>query len=873
ATFDAGTTEASEREELIILSRSSFEEARINPSGQESSAFIDSYIHDAPTTSTVNDSGPPTNVIAFEQSSAAQIGAMPITDHNLTTDAEGTEPHQRAARKIVLKLQSSRSTGRLSHDATTLKAKRMHDIDISQPELSRIQDLAPARLLVVIIMVLSVDDNPRPSKRTRFSSSSDDMAPLSVPEASTRLPQSMLLLSLPTLLQHPPGHKHHSRSLFLSLFALRKCLSSGGLDVNAECRAWTDLAELGFRIGLHEPGIENEIEKAITKATLIASKHPTLNVYQPRIMRLSARLALHQGKPKLASTSLKRDIASFSTSNNQPHDLYASHLEYITSLTAGSTCVSSGDASIKPLSAIRDLYDLATHNKHGNVSRLALVLELRQLMHYGQWTRFASALQRAEQAHDLVFSASSEVQVDKQPETELKADRDAMKVLQIHVLMFGLIFYTHVGDGDATQPRMKKLHDMLDSGDLDAFGPFGVVDLPLADSPPLQVQVTHPRIVINLAFLLSSVSKRDPVGRKPKRKLFAGEGIQALERDIKREIEMPIWASQSDLDEMYQRMHKIRADMICELAGVSICRSEFSDAEKHLSELIAFTRSHNLFSTYCARITLHQAHLAHALGNTERALKCYRVAAYLSRPRTGMSAGEKKEDEGYDDPFVYTSARAGEIWLRIGCLCDIVDEEQRHQEFQILKTMSSGIVKTTEGLGGTLQAIGCVIGACLTDEFLQAKSYLRTALNLCTASQDNHLRPLILSLIAGQYLHTAPEHTQTMLATADQLAAGLGAQPKALSSSDKTPTKNATPKPVSKSKKPDLSDGIGNAYLRLWIGERNLELKKRAGDEAAVAQQAYVNEKLRGAVERVRRRAARSSFGGIGGGLETPTKR
>jgi hypothetical protein len=56
------------------------------------------------------------------------------------------------------------------------------------------------------------------------------------------------------------------RSLFLSLFALRKYLSLPGLDSVVECRASTELAEIGFRIGLGEQGIANEVEKSITKS-------------------------------------------------------------------------------------------------------------------------------------------------------------------------------------------------------------------------------------------------------------------------------------------------------------------------------------------------------------------------------------------------------------------------------------------------------------------------------------------------------------------------------------------------------------------------------------------------------------------------------
>src|SRR5437879_5012295 len=97
----------------------------------------------------------------------------------------------------------------------------------------------------------NVDEDLRPFKRQKIEQ------PRPCP-----LPADVLLLSLPQLLQHPPTHRHHTRSLFLSLFALRKCLSLPGLDSIKECRASTELAEIGFRIGLGEPGIENEVEKS-----------------------------------------------------------------------------------------------------------------------------------------------------------------------------------------------------------------------------------------------------------------------------------------------------------------------------------------------------------------------------------------------------------------------------------------------------------------------------------------------------------------------------------------------------------------------------------------------------------------------------------
>lgn len=92
------------------------------------------------------------------------------------------------------------------------------------------------------------------------------------------------------------------------------------------------------------------------------------------------------------------------------------------------------------------------------------------------------------------------------------------------------------------------------------------------------------------------------------------------------------------------------------------------------------------------------------------------------------------------------------------------------------------------------------------------RTHLRTALNLSTASQDNHLRALVLALIAAQYVYTSAEHAEAMLSTAEQLASGLGARLKASPVSPQSPKKVAA----------GSTAEIGNAPLRLWIGERSL---------------------------------------------------
>lgn len=101
--------------------------------------------------------------------------------------------------------------------------------------------------------------------------------------------------------------------------------------------------------------------------------------------------------------------------------------------------------------------------------------------------------------------------------------------------------------------------------------------------------MTHPRILFLLAFLISSVSKRDAVGRKPKRKVFAVEGLAAWETEAVREIPckcwlfdrrrwptyaplpVSLWSSAGDVQEVEERLARIKADMLCEV--VAVCDS------------------------------------------------------------------------------------------------------------------------------------------------------------------------------------------------------------------------------------------------------------------------------------------------------------
>lgn len=134
------------------------------------------------------------------------------------------------------------------------------------------------------------------------------------------------------------------------------------------------------------------------------------------------------------------------------------------------------------------------------------------------------------------------------------------------------------------------------------------------------------------------------------------------------------------------------------------------------------------------------------------------------------------------------------------------------------------------------------------------RTHLNQALKTVSKSQDNHLRALILALISAHYLHTAEDHAQTSLRTCEQLAAGLGAVPKNKPVSKpvlKEGRTNSMSSNGSGTDKPLEGQGVGNAPLRLWIGERFVELYKRRGEEEKARNRVLLNEELGKVVDRL----------------------
>ncbi|RDX44285.1 hypothetical protein OH76DRAFT_1359850 [Lentinus brumalis] len=776
------------------------------------------------------------------------------------------------------------------------------------------------------------DENPRPTKRQRIQStplSEADAYSESLLEPLTPLPSqagsepasrpppfrtasqqqrdlslkpippAILLVSLPSLLAHPPNHRFYIHSLVLSLTALRKCLALPALSPEIECRAWTGLAEIGMRVisgGMSQSeehvwakGIEAEVEKALSRGSIIAQKHPSLRAYRHQLALLQAQLSQWQQKTKFARNQIRNLITSLLPSD-PPHTVYSAHLALITLLTTPATAAkttpghSSTPAKGRPasshqrtlsspqpsaqdvhaaLASVQELEDRATAQKHSQVALLARVLRTRILVAASMWADLAEAIQSAEAALGLSYEAASTPKARKplhpsqangttepgapgkgtQPapvEQTFIMFEDAFEAaMAVHLLMLSVVYYTHAGEATEVSPRLSHLHALLDSEVLEKF-PEGYVEIPLDPGPSLVVQVTHPRILFLLAFLVSSASKRDAVGRKPKRKVFATEGLTTWDSEAVREISFSIWSSMGDVQEVEERLARIKADLLCEVIAVSTMRSEFDIVERNLDVLIAHTRTYDIFPLFSARIALHHAHLAHALARPARALRCYRAAAHHSEPGSFVNVAARAGEIALCVGVRRRKATMGEAWRQGLSLTD--DDWTEDDEAEDLEERGAEVIELCHGMGGTLEAIGQVLQACFTPEILKAKQHLKHALELATKAQDNHLRALVLALIAAHYLHTAGDHARSMLQTCEQLAAGLGAPP----------TKGATtPGENGKAATPIV---VGNAPLGLWVGERFLELFKRFGKDTRAQKQAIVNAQLAKAVDTLARR-------------------
>ena len=177
--------------------------------------------------------------------------------------------------------------------------------------------------------------------------------------------------------------------------------------------------------------------------------------------------------------------------------------------------------------------------------------------------------------------------------------------------------------------------------------------------------------------------------------------------------------------------------------------------------------------------------------------------------------------------FIAAAARAGEALLRIGLSAiqtppssSVPPAEQTDVQLDVqLDASTTALVKDalarcSSGASAPLPALGELISAALArSHIIRSKSLLKHSLELLSAAADNHLRALVLAVVGAQYVYTAPAHAMEVLAVCETLGAGMGANPKKQEGHE-----GAAPP----SDEMQTKDGVGNAPLRLWVGERFL---------------------------------------------------
>lgn len=103
-------------------------------------------------------------------------------------------------------------------------------------------------------------------------------------------------------------------------------------------------------------------------------------------------------------------------------------------------------------------------------------------------------------------------------------------------------------------------------------------------------------------------------------------------------------------------------------------------------------------------------------------MRCYEVAAWLSCPShlrsSSSSLGHKEEERGEEDEWIYVSARASGAVLQVGLLRA---SHPSKAEAERVEENAKEVAKLCKGIGGTLEAVGKVLEACICKEILGAK--------------------------------------------------------------------------------------------------------------------------------------------------------
>ncbi|KAG8768069.1 hypothetical protein FRC12_005783 [Ceratobasidium sp. 428] len=275
-----------------------------------------------------------------------------------------------------------------------------------------------------------------------------------------------------------------------------------------------------------------------------------------------------------------------------------------------------------------------------------------------------------------------------------------------------------------------------------------ILPIPLNGGDKLMVRTTHPRVMFELAFLVSSVSRQDVVGRKPRRIVFAVEGLRASE-EIGVHVAFPVCATLQDMKRTGLQLAEIRVDLLRELVATPRTRPELD----RLAELVVHARN---FSRLDSRYFMHTSltledartepfHVMSTSGYNQ-VIPAWLLHPYL-RPRQPARPPTRH-------------IRTKKITHPIQCFSNVLPTyrpRNNHRLHPLPLPLRPRPPHTR------------------LSSYRPSERTAQATLGSATRAQDNYTRALAPAMSACHYMHTAKTHAGTMFGIVERLVVGMDA--------------------------------------------------------------------------------------------------
>ncbi|KAH8921729.1 hypothetical protein BT69DRAFT_1335311 [Atractiella rhizophila] len=738
---------------------------------------------------------------------------------------------------------------------------------------------------------ISTSSTPQQFSTPRSYIQPMEMSSLPTPPPSSSVPTTPALLiglsqsyhrsasGLVAYLSFPPNqaslenHRKALDSYSLLLWAAERC-AKRAVDIAKEERE-----QLEARVRLAEVlvlgvggGVE-EAEHVIGKGLSLARTHSRFASYRWQLEILQIENSVQKGNTKFAKERCKQCLADLTSqripSSHAPIYHFYLLLSTLHSMPPFSDYVSS-------LSSLKAAHELAERRQDEEMVQAVKLLTLRLKMCSGRW----------EAAAEEIDALSKLVGIPNEPPPTTSKMRAAPsqaalpppaaptshnpagianRQLRLQFLILYCVFHSRVGNTKLAKERLKDVHQMLDEEGLEEVD--GVVRIRInptirngspvkgagVEEDTVNVAVIPNGGMYSLGFLISAVVHRDAFGAKPQSKLYFQGGMKSLTDKLmgsgKRiHLNYPLshYAEAKVVDKMISpfinlsqvrqsltEFARIKLDLGLLGVELNVMRSSFSSAHQLLIDLIAFANDYNLFDEFSIRFTLAEGTISHGTGKWKRAEDCYTVVKWMCE-RAPTKAGSY-EGSTIDRGEIALLANISLLVLKFGQGVTININGSKDSRRGSMSSDASLDLLARECIDrcktgvAHMKLLGNFLLALINGEIVKAKIHLNEALLYSGSVINNHLRAMILSLLASLFLHTREDQANKMLHSAYFISRSMG----------------CSVPPVA-----DILKGgsdvvgeevVGNPACGLWVGEKLLEIYQNSGEAEKAARQHLYN--------------------------------